>query len=64
MTDEQARIVSALRTSNTALTQAEIAHQVDRPSAEVAKDCYALGAAGVINYRGGFYSLAQRRAAR
>lgn len=57
MTDAQARIVSALRASNTALTQAEIAHQVDGEAAEVAKDCYALGAAGVINYCGGFYSI-------
>lgn len=61
MTDAQARIVSAIRASNTALTQAEIADLVDAPAAEVAKDCYALGAAGVISYRGGFYQMERRR---
>ena len=63
MTDPQARIVAAIRASNAALTQAEIARAVDADAAQIARDCYALGAAGLIDYRGGFYSLAKRRAA-
>lgn len=60
MTDPQARIVAALRNSNTALTQAEIAKATGTTADDTRRDCYALGAAGVINYRGGFYSLANR----
>lgn len=64
MTDPQARIVAVIRASSAALTQAQIASAVDADATEVAKDCYALGAAGLIDYRGGVYSLVKRRAGR
>lgn len=62
MTDDQAKIVSALRLSNTALTQAEIAGITGQTAEGVRRDCYALGAAGQVAYRGGYYSLMDRRA--
>lgn len=61
MTDSQAKIVSALRQSNTALTQAELAERTDLPARDVSECCYALGAAGFVNYRDGFYSLTRAK---
>jgi len=61
MTDNQAKIVSALRLSNTALTQAEIAGITGQTSDDVRRDCYALGAQGQVTYRSGYYSLVDRR---
>jgi len=59
VTDTQAQIVTALRRSNAALTQAELAKRTKLSAQEVRENCYQLGAAGYVNYRGGFYSLAR-----
>jgi len=59
LTDTQAKIVIALRRSNAALTQAELAKRTKLSAQEVRENCYALGSDGYVNYRGGFYSLAR-----
>jgi len=61
MTDDQAKVIQALRQSNTALTQAEIAGVTGQTSDDVRRDCYALGVQGQVAYRGGYYSLMDRR---
>lgn len=57
MTDQQSKIVNALRKSNAALTQAELAKRTGLSAQEVREQCYALGAQGYVNYTGGNYSL-------
>lgn len=57
MTDTQAQIVIAMRRSNTAMTQAEIAKATDLDAGHVLSDLLALGAAGYIRKSGGFFSL-------
>lgn len=61
MTDNQAKIVSALRLSNTAMTQAEISSATGQTSDDVRRDCYALRDQGQVAYRSGYYSLVDRR---
>ena len=61
MTDQQAKIYQVLRHSNAALSQTELARITGLSAEDVRKDCYALGAAGEINYRLGQYAINERK---
>jgi len=52
MTDTQSKIIVALRRSNAALTQAELAKRTKLSAQEVRENCYQLGANGYVNFRG------------
>lgn len=62
MTDTQAKIIHALRQSNKALSQAELARLTKLSAQTIREECYALGAQGYVDYKRGTYSLT--RAAR
>jgi DNA-binding Lrp family transcriptional regulator len=61
MTDTQAQIVIAMRRSNTAMTQTEIAKATNLDAGQVLSDVLALGAAGYIRKAGSFYALIRAR---
>lgn len=62
MTDDQAKVVNALRQSNTALTQAELATRTDMDARAVAECCEALIGQRYVVKRGGFYTLVRAKA--
>jgi DNA-binding IclR family transcriptional regulator len=57
MTDTQAKIIIAMRRSNTAMTQAEIAKATDLDASKVLSDVLALGAMGYVRKSGSFFAL-------
>jgi len=63
MTDNGAKIVTALRQANAGLTQSELARKTGLEARQVREECFALSAQGQINYIGGNYTLARQRRA-
>lgn len=61
MTDTQAKIIVAMRRSNTAMTQAEIAKATDLDAGKVLSDILALGAAGYVRKSGSFFALTRSK---
>lgn len=61
MTDTQSQIVIAMRRSNTAMTQAEIAKATGLDAGHVLSDILALGAMGYVRKAGSFYALVRGR---
>jgi DNA-binding IclR family transcriptional regulator len=55
------KIINALRQSNTAMTQGEIATATDLDAKAVREAAYHLAANGHVTSAGGFYSLARRK---
>jgi DNA-binding IclR family transcriptional regulator len=51
------KILNALRQSNTAMTQGEIATATDLDAKTTREACYSLCAGGHITYQGGWYRM-------